>query len=280
MTLCQSLFQLCDTLAVNGAITARKVQVVGDAGIFLHILGSAHGLFQRGCCAYKAVVGHYEMWDRIIAFEKERGGSPFVDSCASGGGRNDLESMRRGVPLLRSDADRTTTSLRLSMSSTFNQWIPFCGASSTEQTGLLDPDGKRDPYIFRASYLPVLNVSAQWTQDPNTDFDMLRWGIDEWHSIKRFLLKDMFVLTPWHNQHDKTGWTAFAYMDGDEGILLAFRMEECEEASVQLHMSAWEGASHILTDADSGEEIRVDGADFAITRGEKRSAALYRIQKA
>ena len=59
MTLCQSLFQLCDTLAVNGAITARKVQVVGNAGVFLYILGSAHGLFQRGCCSYKAVVGHH-----------------------------------------------------------------------------------------------------------------------------------------------------------------------------------------------------------------------------
>ena len=161
-----------------------------------------------------AVAGHYALWDRIIEFERARGGCAFVDSCASGGGRNDLESLRRGVPLLRSDADRTVTSLRLSMSSSFNRWIPFSGASCTEQAGELDPDGKRDMYIFRASYLAALNLSAQWTQDPNTDFALIRRGLAEWNSLKRFLLKDFYVLTPWHAPQDRTGWTAFAYLDG------------------------------------------------------------------
>ena len=241
---------------------------------------AAQGENRVGITENKAVAGHYEMWDRIIAFEKERGGCRFVDSCASGGGRNDLESMRRAVPLLRSDADRTTTSLRLSMTWGFNQWIPFCGASCTEQEGQLDPDGKRDPYIFRASYLPALNLSAQWTQDPNTDFDMIRWGLKEWNRIKKYLLKDFYALTPWHDQRDRTGWTAFAYMDGDEGALLAFRMEECGEDAVMLAMPPW-GAeeTHILTDADTGEEMAVHGSEFSITRPEKRSAALYWVRK-
>ena len=233
-----------------------------------------------GITENRAVAGHYELWDRIIAFEKEKGGCTFVDSCAGGGGRNDLESMRRGVPLLRSDSDRTTTSLRLSMTTSFNKWIPFCGASCTEQVGQLDPDGKRDKYIFRASYLPALNLNAQWTQDPNTDFDMIRWGFAEWDRIKKYLLKDFYVLTPWHREQEKADWTAFCYMDGDEGALFAFRMEECEADTVRLTMRRWkEGEVHILTDADTGEEMRVTGPEITITRPEKRSAALYMIRK-
>ena len=227
-----------------------------------------------------AVAGHYEMWDRIIAYEKENGGCAFVDSCASGGGRNDLESMRRAVPLLRSDADRTTTSLRLSMTTAFDRWIPFCGASCTEQKGQLDPDGRRDQYIFRASYLPVLNLNAQWTKDPDTDFDMIRRGMDEWGKVKKYLLKDFYLLTPWHSESDRTGWTAFSYMDGDEGALFAFRMEECEADTVRLSMKKWAGEKHVLTDADTGEETEVDGAEFTVTRPEKRSAALYWVRKA
>ena len=236
---------------------------------------------RTGITENRAVAGHYELWDRIIAFERAHGGCAFVDSCASGGGRNDLESLRRAVPLLRSDADRTSTSLRLSMSSSFNRWIPFSGASCTEQEGELDPDGRRDMYIFRASYLAALNLSAQWTQDPNTDFALIRRGLAEWNSLKRFLLKDFYVLTPWHAPQDRTGWTAFAYLDGDEGVLLAFRMEDCEQASVRLRLSAWgEADRHILTDADTGEELLVCGDAFSVSRPEKRMAALYRIRKA
>ena len=134
-------------------------------------------------------------------------------------------------------------------------------------------------YIFRASYLAALNLSAQWVQDPATDFDLIRRGLAEWNSIKRFLLKDFYVLTPWHAPQDRTGWTAFAYLDGDEGVLLAFRMEECEAESVSLRLSAWnDDAAHVLTDADTGEEIAVHGAEFVVSRPEKRMAALYRIR--
>jgi alpha-galactosidase len=87
------------------------------------------GTDRRGITECKFIDAHYRMWDEIIACTSGYGGCGFVDSCASGGGRNDLESMRRGIPLLRSDYDRTTTGIRLSMTSAFNKWIPFCGAS-------------------------------------------------------------------------------------------------------------------------------------------------------
>ena len=51
----------------------------------------------------------------------DNGKYTYVDSCASGGGRNDLESMRRGVPFLRSDSDRTTAAIRLAMTSSFSK---------------------------------------------------------------------------------------------------------------------------------------------------------------
>lgn len=233
---------------------------------------------RTGITENRAVAAHYELWDRIIAFTSAHGGCAFVDSCASGGGRNDLESMRRAVPLLRSDVDRTTTALRLSMTASFNQWIPFCGASCTEQNTQLAPNGRRDPYVLRASYLPILNLSAQWTQNPNTDYALIRRSLAEWKRVIPYLLKAFYPLTPWHDQRDKTGWTAFAFLDGDTGVLLAFRMEECGEDTVALSVPAWGPSDvHTLTDADSGAKIEVRGSDFQITRKEKRSAALYSI---
>lgn len=246
-------------------------------------LDALEGENRSGITENKSVVGHYALWDGIIAFCAAHGGDTFVDSCASGGGRNDLESMRRGVPILRSDSDRTTTALRLSMTTAFNKWIPFCGALTTEQAGQLDPDGKRDKYIFRASYLPAFNISAQWVQDKNTDFDMIRFGIDEWSSVKDFLLQDFYTLTPWHAPDDKAGWTAYMFFDPkkDAGVLLAFRMEEAEDPSVTLSLRGLRpGGRYLLRDADLGElgEFSAEAlGSYAISRGEPRSSALIYI---
>ena len=239
---------------------------------------------RRGITENKAVTGHYKLWDGIIEYCAKNGKDTFVDSCASGGGRNDLESMRRGVPLLRSDSDRTTTALRLSMTTSFNKWIPFCGASTVEQEHELAPDGKRDPYIFRASYNPIFNISAQWVQDPDTDFDMIRFGINEWDKVKDFMLADFYVLTPWKPKEDKTSWTNYIYFDREKnsGVLFAFRMEDCAENSsvVKLPMLNPE-CVYKLTDADKGEIGSFKGGDlingYKITHENPRSAGLIYI---
>jgi len=250
-------------------------------------LDAKEGGNRAGISENKSVAGHYELWDRIIGFGARTGKDTFVDSCASGGGRNDLESMRRGVPFLRSDSDRTTTALRLSMQTGFNKWIPFCGCASTEQEGQLDPDGRRDPYIFRASYNPVFIIGAQWVQDPDTDFDMLRFGQAEWNSLKDYLLKEYYVLTKWNDANDRTNWTSYMYYDPekDGGVLFAFRMEEAEAESCTVKLNMLEpDHDYTITNADTGETIRRGGRElaegFAITQPQPRSAALFRIERA
>ena len=244
----------------------------------------AEGANRMGITENKAVIGHYKLWDMIINYCGKNNKDTFVDSCASGGGRNDLESMKRGVPLLRSDADRTTTSLRLSMTTSFNKWIPFCGASSVEQEHQLAADGKRDKYIFRVSYNAVFHVSAQWIQDPNTDFDMLRFGVNEWDSVKEFMLKDFYVLTPWKPESDRTSWTSYIYYDPetDRGVLFAFRMEDCEIPSCTVELPMLNaGKDYELKDADKGiigcfnGDSLING--YTVEHDKPRSASLIFI---
>jgi alpha-galactosidase len=246
----------------------------------------AEGAGRKGVTENKAVVAHYRLWDMIIGFCGKNGKDTFVDSCASGGGRNDIESMRRGLPLLRSDSDRTTTSLRLSMTTSFNKWIPFCGCASVEQENQLDPDGKRDKYIFRASYNAIFHLSAQWTQNPDTDFDMIRFGFNEWKSVRDYMLKDFYVLTPWRPESDRTGWTSYVYHDPetDCGVLFAFRMEDCEIPSYEAKLTMLDaGYVYELTDADRGALGRFKGESlingFRLEHNKPRSASLIYINR-
>jgi alpha-galactosidase len=247
-------------------------------------LSVLEGSDRKGIVENKSVVAHYRMWDSIIEYCARTGKDTFVDSCASGGGRNDLESLRRGIPLMRSDADRTTTALRLSMGTAFNRWVPFQGAACVEQSEQLAVNGNRDVYIFRASYNPILNLSAQWVQDPNTDFELIRFGIREWGTVKDYLLKDFYLLTPWNGPEDKTHWTSYVYFDPekDSGVLLAFRMEEAAECSYSHRLTMLNPErTYELRDADKGLIRAFKGSELAAGYTVKhplpRSAALIYI---
>ena len=280
-----TLGKITATLSKNRVEMYREDNNSDPAGLWRY-LDSLEGEERSGITECRFIDAHYRMWDDIIACTTSFGGCGFVDSCASGGGRNDLESMRRGVPLLRSDADRTWTSLRLSMTTAFNRWIPFCGASTKESAGQLEGGPTSDVYIWRASYLPVLNVSSSFVMNPDPDFSPLREGIREWKSIRRYLLGEFYVLTPWHAEHEKSGFTAYALFDPEEeeGVLLAFRQEDCAEDAVTLNLPfAGEGSGWTLTDDDSGEVLSLGEAEaregFVLRFSHPREARLLRIRR-
>lgn len=273
--------RICKTLRDNKVEIYREDNN-SDPGALWRYLDTLEGNNRTGITECKFVDGHYRMWDDIIACTLSFGGCGFCDSCASGGGRNDLETLRRGVPLLRSDADRTTTALRLSMTWGFNQWIPYCGANTKEKVGELDLTGRTDVYTWRASYLASLNIDSQFVQDPDQDFSILRFGLDEWRKVNPYLLKDFYPLTGWHHRTDKAGFTAFGYHDpeAEKGLLLLFRMEECEDDTMNITVPWMEsGCTYRLTDEDSGETWTADCADMAFTLAEKRSSRLVWVEK-
>jgi len=272
--------RICKMLRENKVEMYREDNNCSASVLWSHLDGK-EGQERTGITECKFIGGHYAMWDRIIECTLSYGGCGFVDSCASGGGRNDLESMRRGVPLLRSDSDRTGVSLRLAMTTALNKWLPFCGACSKEKIGEHDATGISDPYVWRASYLPALNVDSQFVQDPGQDFGILRFGLKEWKEVSPYLLKEFYVLTPWHHQCDIFDFTAMCYYDPDaeKGVLLAFRQEQCVRDSLKISLPfAEKGDKFIFTNKDNGEKFESEGK-ATLNFEHKREAQFYWIEK-
>ena len=242
---------------------------------------------RKGITENKFIQGHYELWDRIIDFCARNGKCTFIDNCASGGGRLDIESMRRSVPLMRSDADRTTTALRLSMTTSFCRWIPFHGANTKEAEEQLSfTMGKgSSKYVTRASWLPIYNICEVFTHNPELDYDLLRATFGEWKRYRHLLTADMHFFTPWHERDDRSGWTAFAYHDRktDEAVIAAFRQEDCPDSTLTVRPDFLTAdASYILTNEDSAETLALTGAELR-TRGlqlflpEAKSSVIWHI---
>ncbi len=247
-----------------------------------------HSLPRNGIGENKAICGHYKLWDKILAFCGENGKCTYLDSCASGGGRNDLESMRRGIPFMRSDFDRTTSSMRLSQTSSFCKWVPFHGSSTKETVYQLEAEAGKgaSPYVSRASFLPVMNYGLQFVQNPDIDYELFHKNLNEWQSIKHLLTKDLYVLTPWHHHEDRSAWTAVAYDDPDigESILLGFRMEDCAEDTFIARLPFAEaGTTYTLTNVDTDENSELDGgvlnSGITLKLDEPKSSVFIKIKR-
>lgn len=250
---------------------------------------AAQGLPRRGMTEIKGVMGHWALWDAILERGRRRGRCTFIDSCAAGGGRNDIESLRRAVPFTRSDQDRARTELRLSMNASFCRWIPFHGSGTPSWEGGLGPDGMfgLDSYDFRATLLPICNICAEFSHNPNYDFNLLRRNIAEWRSINDLLLKDFYVITSWHSGGDAGGWDVFAYDDAEKGesIILAFRQAESPYPSCEARLKfADPSAQYEITDADTGKSVRMQGLalrdrGYLISLPLRKSSALLRLRR-
>ncbi len=242
------------------------------------------GLPSRGITENLHVQGHLRLWDDILAYCAREGKTQFVDSCASGGGRNDLESLRRGVPLMRSDADRTTIALRLSMSAALLRWIPFHGASNGERKGQLDNTHSLDMYEARGSCLPVFHCHFEF-RHPEVPYDTIRRAIAEWERISPCFDRDFYLLTDWHSKNQTDRWMAWMFFDqaNERGVVQVFRQETAPNAAQTLHLRGLNPEkTYRLTDFDDPQHIEcatgaqlLAGHAFMLER--PRSAGVYEI---
>lgn len=97
---------------------------------------------RQGITEIRHIEGHLAYWDELL----RRHPNMFIDSCASGGQRNDLETMRRAIPLWRTDYRCEPVGTQCH---TFglSLWIPFSG------TGAADVNS----YVFRSNMTPFGN---------------------------------------------------------------------------------------------------------------------------
>ena len=78
---------------------------------------------QAGITENLYVQGYLWFFDSLIA----RFPNMMIDACAAGGGRNDLETMRRAVPLHKSDSGYHDPEIKMSMNTALFSWFPYFG---------------------------------------------------------------------------------------------------------------------------------------------------------
>ena len=223
------------------------------------------------------VQGHLAFWDEL----RRRNPNLHVDSCASGGRRNDLETMRRAVPLLRSDwsvASFASAPLQKegNQGHTYglSSWLPWQGAGVPFFL---------DSYSVRSYYLPgftmVLNDS--WSKSESSRAAVKR-AYDECRRVAPLMLGDYYPLTPYSLETDR--WIAWQFHRSDlaESIVQAFRRPDAANDTLTIELRGLDSEQRYeIENLDGGKAVHTGSElmnGYVITLRQKPAAALLRLK--
>jgi alpha-galactosidase len=201
-----------------------------------------------GMTQVKHVTGHLAFWDEL----RKRHPHLWIDSCASGGRRNDLETMRRSVPLLRSDYQFEPTGNQCQTYG-ISLWLPYYGTGVGPQT---TNDGAWGPgqYVVRSSLAPSYTSSVDAGTASKEDWALLRTMNEEFVRIQDDLLySDFYPLTEFSLEDDV--WMAFQFdrPAAGSGVVLVYRRPNAQAATMRF----------ILQGLDAGTQYRIENFDLS-----------------
>jgi alpha-galactosidase len=223
---------------------------------------------RQGITEIRHVEGYYAYWDEL----RRRHPNLLIDTCASGGRRNNLETLRRSVPVLRSDyvlepVGNQGHTYALSM------WVPFHGTGQHVT----------DAYRLRSCMAPIYGVGGDVRT--HLDWNLARKTVEEWTRLSKCMMGDFYPLTPYSLA--KNAWIAWQYdLPGTgEGMIQAFRRDESAEESQVFRLCGLNRkAIYAVEDLDTGkigkrtgDELMGDG--FCVTIATRPGSALIAYEE-
>ena len=225
---------------------------------------------RQGITEIRYVTGFLEYLDALRKLHPHLA----IDTCASGGRRDDLETLRRAVPMHRSDyGGEPVGSQNIGAGLAF--WVPYYGA----------PNVPRDSYVFRSSWGPQINVGWD-VRRTDLDYDWMRRSIEQWRSIAPNYLGDYYPL----NRYDPSdsAWLAWQFNRPDlhQGLVQVFRRPHSEVTSASLKLHDVErGANYSVRDLDTGatevhpgEELATKGLNVLMPASGSSKIIVYSLE--
>ncbi|HMO84313.1 MAG TPA: alpha-galactosidase [Lacipirellulaceae bacterium] len=199
------------------------------------------------------IQGHLAFWDALRTLHPNLR----IDSCASGGRRNDLETMRRSVPLLRSDFQfpdmpgvvdgNQCHTYGLSM------WLPFAG------TGVYI----YDPYSFRSFYCASFGMGGLTVE--NTPAQKQAYSENK-QVAGHMVFGDYYPLTPYSLASNVwMGWQFHSPAE-NAGCIQVFRRASSASNSISLQLKGLEPAmTYEVRDFDQPTTVLRTGQSLMTT---------------
>ncbi len=211
---------------------------------------------RQGITENRHIVGYLAYWDEL----RRRHPNMLIDSCASGGRRNDLETMRRSVPLWRSDYAYEPTGHQ-GMTYGISMWLPYHGTATVAVESAPYYGGgvtPVHPYAFWSNTAPSLGSGLD-IREKGLDYPALRHLFNAWRSIGRYYYGDYYPLTPFSRQDD--AWMAWEYNRAGDGVVQVFRRPKSSVETMSIRLRGLDPKARYRVSVIDGPAL--DGAEWS-----------------
>ena len=226
------------------------------------------------------VQGYLAYWDELIL----RNPGLWIDSCASGGRRNDLDTMRRAVPLHYTDVGYGVHPIKQKQHRSLFEWIPYFRAHNMSWD---NPDGTYggnrpvDEFAFQCAMAPALTDMTGYLSE-DTAFAVSRKMTPVWREAAGLMLRgDYYPLTACRK--DAADWYAMQFDDSDagEGFVQVVRNVQVTEDTYRVQMHTETGKTYTFTDRLTGDSFTKTAEElecgFDVTLEPRSGVVLFYI---
>ncbi|MCX7425241.1 MAG: alpha-galactosidase [Planctomycetia bacterium] len=206
---------------------------------------------RQGITEIRYVTGLLAYWDELL----RRHPSLLFDNCASGGRRDDLESMRRGVPYCKSDYATDVVGVQ-GETYGISLWLPYFAATW---------DTREDAYSCRSRMAHVVGACLDIRNHDHFRKELPR-RLEEWRTVAPYFWGDYWPLTPY--SLGSKDWIAWQFNRAElaDGVVQAFRRAESVQESARLRLRGLEqDAVYTLTNLDVAGTTEMTGRELQDT---------------
>ena len=226
---------------------------------------------RKGMVENLYIQGYLAYWDYLLMNIPDL----WIDSCSSGGRRNDLETMRRSVPLHPTDYGYGYHHINQAFRHTLHSWIPY----TRGWTGSWDKDNEyynHDDYY--AADVPSLDNFKMINGFSVFSFiagvPELKYLSGEILYVKKLhniwercseiqLNGDFYALT--ENHRDNTKWTVFQFdcPEKDKGVFQVLRNNQSKDENITVMPHGFcDKRKYVLVNNETGEIYEINGEEI------------------
>ncbi len=220
---------------------------------------------RKGLTEIKHVMGMYELWDRLL----EKYPKLIIDNCSSGGRRIDIETLKRSIPLFKTDYQVLFTADPevLQVHNNGARYLPYLGCSTKVMS----------KYALRSAFLTSFGFQS-WCREnremKEEDFATLKSVCEDYLRIRKYLSCDYY--SHGSNVYDSSAWTIWQYNDEEtqSGVVIAFRRSQSPFDNVTIELKGLKDNQQFCYDNFDTNEKFVSDNKLKININEKKSSVI------
>ncbi len=205
---------------------------------------------RQGITEIRHVTGYLAYWDEL----RRRHPDMLIDTCASGGRRDDLETLRRAVPLWRSDYGYDDPPAMQDLTYGLAMWVPYFG------TGLRSSGA----YSFRSTMAMAMGYGGPDPRSKSIDFPALERLAAQWRKLAPYYYGDYYPLMPYATEDD--AWMAWQFNRpaAGDGMVQVFRRAQSPIESVKFKLRGLDpSAQYTVSNMDAPGATQASGRELA-----------------